>query len=100
MDTIIKENPHYHTPLISSYRGNPLIEALDPIPKNRMEAAKRLLKKPEFDKSEIELDASLRKHLTLNLRNYLFATNKHVDILYGILLQIFDGYKYRNPPDS
>jgi hypothetical protein len=33
MDTIIKENPHYHTPLISSYRGNPLIEALDPIPK-------------------------------------------------------------------
>jgi hypothetical protein len=97
MDTIIKENPHYHTPLISSYQGNPLIEALDPIPKNRMEAAKRLLKKPEFDKSEIELDASLRKHLTLNLRNYLFPTNKHVDILYGILLQIFDGYKYRNP---
>lgn len=97
MDTIFKENPHYHNPLISSYQGNPLIEALDPMPKDRKEATKRLLKKPEFNKSDIELDASLRKHQTLTLRNYLYPTNTQVDILYGILLQVFDGYRFRNP---
>ena len=97
MDIIIKETPHYHKPLIPSYQGNPLIEALDPIAETQEEALGRLIIKPEFNPVELNMPVYARCHFPVRLRHFLSPTDKQAEIYYGTVLQVFEGYGHRNP---
>ena len=66
MDVITKENPVYTPHPIASFRGNPLIEALNPIPLDEDEAVKRMMQQPEFNASEVEMPAVFRASFPLS----------------------------------
>ena len=97
MDNLVNDNPVYVDFPIPEFRGNPCVEAIARPPKDNDEAILRLSRTPYFDPSELELDASLRMLLPARLFNFMFPTGLHVKILKRINLQIFNGYRHRNP---
>lgn len=93
----INDNPKYFDFPIPEFKGNPLVEALTPPPKDDDEAIMRLAQRPLFDPSERELPSNFRMLLPARLTRFMFPTSQHVKILKRVYNQILDGYRQRNP---
>lgn len=96
------ESPTYTAYPIPEFAGNPLIEALAPIPDDRDDAILRLSDFPRFDPQERNLPASMRMFLPARLSRFLFPTTQHVRFMNHLCVQVFGGYAKRNPltPDG
>ncbi|MBJ6798821.1 AAA family ATPase [Geomonas propionica] len=82
---------------LSEFAGNPLVEVLKPLPADSIDKAKLLMRKPDFDVQELDLDSSMRRLCTARLKSFMFPTHKHVQIFSNIHSLIVGGYKDRNP---
>ncbi len=91
------QSPEYTEYPIPEFRGNPLIEALRPIPEDDDEIFRRLAKIPEFTESELSLPPMLRSLLPQRLGHFMFPMAQHIRVYKSIYAQIIDGYRYRNP---
>lgn len=90
-------NPTYFELPIAEFRGNPLVEALQPPPGNKKEALARLVQKPHYHESELELPSCYRALLPARLLNFMFPTSQHFRLQSRIYSQILNGYRWRNP---
>ena len=86
----------YRDPLISSYRGNPLIEALPPI-LSEEEAMTLLAHYPSYDQNERTLPNHLRFHLVRNALKFVEPLPIHLDLEQRFSCMIRTGYEARNP---
>ncbi|MBD1808115.1 ATP-binding protein [Microcoleus sp. FACHB-SPT15] len=86
----------YRDPLISSYRGNPLIEALPPI-LSEEEAMTLLGHYPSYDQNERTLPNHLRFHLVRNALKFVEPLPIHLDLEQRFSCMIRTGYEARNP---
>lgn len=86
----------YRDPLISSYRGNPLIEALPPILEED-EAAALLGHYPSYNEKERTLPNHLRFHLVRNALKFVAPLPIHLDLEQRFSCMIRTGYEARNP---
>lgn len=93
----INSQPTYESYPLPEFSGNPLIEALAPLPFNQDDAIMRLSSLPLFDEAERRLPAALRMFLPARLSRFLFPTTQHVRFLNHLAIQVFDGYSTRNP---
>lgn len=93
----INNNPEYFDFPIPEFQGNPLVEALQPPPKNEREAIMRLSKKPSFIKSERDLPSCMRMALPSRLQSFMFPTKQHIRLMERIYCQILNGYRRYNP---
>ncbi len=82
---------------LPEFAGNPLVEVLKPLPIDVIGKTKLLMRKPSFDKNELNLDSSMRRLCTDRLKNFMFPMDKHVEIFSNIHSLIVGGYKDRNP---
>lgn len=87
---------NYADPLIPSYRGNPLIEALPPI-LNKKDAMRLLAYFPPYNEEYRDWDNSLRLHLLLEGMDFFTPLKNILDLEQRISLMIRYGYKDRNP---
>jgi hypothetical protein len=90
------ESASYRDPLISSYRGNPLIEALPPI-LSEEEAMALLANYPSYDPNERTLPNHLRFHLVRNALKFVEPLPIHLDLEQRFSCMIRTGYEARNP---
>jgi hypothetical protein len=90
------EPASYRDPLISSYRGNPLIEALPPILAEE-EAMTLLAHYPSYDQNECTLPNHLRFHLVRNALKFVEPLPIHLDLEQRFSCMIRTGYEARNP---
>jgi hypothetical protein len=90
------EPASYGDPLISSYRGNPLIEALPPI-LSEEEAMTLLAHYPSYDQNERTLPNHLRFHLVRNALKFVEPLPIHLDLEQRFSCMIRTGYEARNP---
>lgn len=81
---------------IQEYRGNPLIEALGPIP-TEADWMRMLARKPLMDPAERQLPAHLRTHLLARLMTFFFPLPQHLDLAQRMDLMLRRGYVHRNP---
>ncbi|WP_445626607.1 ATP-binding protein [Nostoc sp. DSM 114167] len=86
----------YRDPLISSYRGNPLIEALPPI-LSEEEVMQFLANYPNYDEGERQLPSHLRLHLVQNALQFFEPLPIHIDLEQRFSRMIRAGYQARNP---
>lgn len=93
----VNESPKYTTYPIPEFIGNPLIEALAPMPLDRDDGICQLSEQPTFDPMERDLPASMRMYLPARLSRFLFPTTQHVRFLNHLCVQVYDGYVFRNP---
>lgn len=93
----INSQPAYTSYPLPEFIGNPLIEALTPLPFTQDDAILRLSSLPLFSETELKLPAALRMFLPARLSRFLFPTTQHVRFLNHLAIQIFDGYSTRNP---
>lgn len=93
----VNKAPVYTSYPIPEFAGNPLIEALAPMPVDQDDAILRLSELPKFDLAERNLPATMRMFLPARLSRFLFPTTQHVRFLNHLCVQIFDGYVSRNP---
>lgn len=93
----INDHPTYTSYPLPEFSGNPLIEALSPLPKDRDDAIIRLSEMPTFHPEERNLPAGMRMFLPARLSRFLFPTTQHVRFLNHLAIQVFDGYSTRNP---
>jgi len=102
MNDWINNDPQYFDMPIAEFRGNPLVEALQPPPMNNDEALLRLQRPPAFDENERGLPACYRALLPARLLNFMFPTSQQVRLLQRIYGQIINGYRKSNPltPDG
>lgn len=84
---------------ISEYRGNPLIEALGPIP-TEADWIRMLARKPLMDSAERHLPTHLRTHLLPRLMTFFFPLPQHLELAQRIDLLLRRGYVHRNPLDK
>lgn len=97
MQPWINSQPTYTSYPLPEFSGNPLIEALAPLPFNQDDAIMRLSSLPAFDEAERNLPAVFRMFLPARLSRFLFPTTQHVRFLNHLAIQVFDGYSTRNP---
>jgi hypothetical protein len=97
MNNCVNDDPQYFDLPIAEFRGNPLVEVLQPPPMNVEDALIRLQRPPAFNESERELPACYRALLLPRLMNFMFPTQQHVSLLQKIYSQILNGYRQRNP---
>ncbi|MBD1898899.1 ATP-binding protein [Trichocoleus sp. DQ-A3] len=90
------EPASYRDPQISSYRGNPLIEALPPILAEE-EAMMLLAHYPSYDQNERTLPNHLRFHLVRNALKFVEPLPIHLDLEQRFSCMIRTGYEARNP---
>jgi ABC-type dipeptide/oligopeptide/nickel transport system ATPase component len=93
----VNDNPVYNQYKLSEYAGNPLIEALRPPPETTLEATERLLLKPLFKHSDIDLSKAERKGCIDRLSSFMFPMQKQVKIFQSVYDQTFSGLTSRNP---
>ncbi|MEH1985224.1 ATP-binding protein [Nostoc sp.] len=86
----------YRDPLISSYRNNPLIEALPHI-FSEEEAMMCLSNYPTYDEDERQLPSHLRLHLVQNALQFVAPLPTHLDLEQRFSRMIRSGYQARNP---
>lgn len=98
MKSTLSNNVIYHESGAPEIDGNPLIAHLSLPPDNDRQAFVRLGLKPEYDTSERDLPAYLRR-LKINRLRHFFAPTQavHRRALIGVNSQLFDGYIPRNP---
>jgi len=89
--------PTYTSYPIPEFSGNPLIEALSPLPTDRDDAIIRMSELPKFNPEERNLPAAMRMFLPARLSRFLFPTTQHVRFLNHLAIQVYDGYSTRNP---
>jgi hypothetical protein len=63
---------------LPEFSGNPLVEALKPLPADVIGKTKLLMRRPYFDKEELNLDSSIRRLCPTRLKNFMFPMDKHV----------------------
>jgi hypothetical protein len=90
------EKAAYRDQAISSYRDNPLIEALPPI-WTTDEAAHLLGYYPDYDEQHRTLPAELRLHLIQNVVQFFETLPVHLDLEQRFSRMIRMGYQARNP---
>lgn len=91
-------NEKIYTPHpLPEFAGNPLVEVLEPLPDDLAGKAKLLMRKPNFNKEELNLDSSMRRLCTARLKNFMFPMDQHVEIFSKMHSLIVSGYKDRNP---
>ncbi|MEM1309814.1 MAG: ATP-binding protein [Cyanobacteria bacterium P01_H01_bin.153] len=88
----------YRDPIISSYRDNPLIEALPPI-LTEDEVMELLTHYPNYDPQERQLPSHLRLHLIQNALQFFAPLPVHLDLEQRFSRMIRLGYQARNPAD-
>lgn len=81
---------------IQEYRGNPMIEALGPIPAES-DWIRMLVRKPLIDPAERLLPTHLRTHLLPRLMSFFFPLRQHLELAQRIDLMLRRGYVHRNP---
>lgn len=87
----------YTRPVMSLYRGNPLIEALPPLPEIK-ELARVLSFKPEYDaKADLAASAQDRLEMLEGLRFLFQSLPRHLNLAQGIFSMVRAGYVTRNP---
>lgn len=86
----------YGDPLIPTYRGNPLIEALPPI-LTVHETVNLLQYRPEYNASYRTLPVELRLHLVQDTQRFFKPLPVHVDLEQRFSRMIRAGYQARNP---
>ena len=91
--------PKYRNKPLPEFKGNPLVEALYPIPDNDKETLLRMTRKPAFNISECHLPNSARILCVDRLHNFFFANAKHVEILQDIYASVMNGYRNAKPRD-
>lgn len=92
----IAEVANYKEQVLAEYHGNPPIEAL-PLIMAQDEFVTSVTEYPVFDKSEKELDASLRLHCVERVLNYFQPLSQHIELEQKISRIIRQGYLERNP---
>jgi hypothetical protein len=97
MSEWINENPSYLEHLIPEYRGNPLVEALNPPPVDLGESIRMLALRPTYHPEELELPPSTRLLLPKRLESFMFPSAQHAEIHERIYSQVIGGYCQRNP---
>lgn len=95
-NTTQKLSSYFEYP-ISEFQGNPLIEAIRPLPMDDEEIINRLIKFPIYDEKELSLPATYRVTLPDRLNHFVFPMEQHIRIFKNIYSQILGGYRYRNP---
>ncbi|HWP95990.1 MAG TPA: hypothetical protein VN426_04000 [Syntrophomonadaceae bacterium] len=86
----------YSDPLISDYRGNPLIEALPAI-MSKEEVNRVFKKKLPYDPEERNLPAELRSHCVNKLFSYFYPMEVHFQLEHQFSKLLRQGYVRRNP---
>ncbi|BDA71506.1 Tn7-like transposition protein C [Calothrix sp. PCC 7716] len=86
----------YQDPLISSYRDNPLIEALPKI-LSSSEVISSIANYPSYDEKERDLPLHLRLHLAQNVLRFFQPLPVHLDLEARFSRLIRGGYQFRNP---
>ncbi|MGD1912723.1 MAG: ATP-binding protein [Rivularia sp. (in: cyanobacteria)] len=86
----------YRDPLISSYRNNPLIEALPQILSSE-EVISSIASYPSYDDTERFLPLHLRLHLAQNVLHFFQPLPIHLDLEARFSRLIRGGYQFRNP---
>lgn len=99
MESWINRSPTYTPYPIEEFCGNPLVETINFPPFDNDDAIKRLIQKPRFNPSELELPSMMRMLLPARLKSFMFPTAQHVNIMKQIYCQVLDGYRFRNPFD-
>lgn len=89
--------PIYHAHPLPEFCGNPLVEVLATLPAELKDKAKLLRRRPLFNESERELDASLRRLCPARLKDFMFPMSQHVKIFSHVYTNICTGYLKRNP---
>lgn len=89
----------YSDQQISSYKGNPLIEALPPIYESA-QVTKLLTDFPDYDDSQREWGDETRKHCVEQLKHFMqpLPYNSRLEGCFSRI--IHDGYVVRNPTSS
>lgn len=90
------ETADYRDPLIPSYRGNPLIEALPPILEGA-DTVNRLARYPAISEEERLLPAHVRFHLIPSALQFFEPLPIHLELEQRISRVIRSGYVARNP---
>jgi hypothetical protein len=90
------EVAEYKQQALVEYRGNPLIEALPPI-LSEAEFVTLVSEYPAFDKTEKDLDASLRLHCVERILKYFQPLSSHIALEQQVSRIIRQGYLARNP---
>lgn len=94
----VTEGPDYFEFPLKEFRGNPLVEALNPPAFTDEEIILKLAEAPTFDITERELPEILRMTLPNRLlRAFLFPTKQRVSIMKRLYGQVLNGYLHRNP---
>ena len=96
----MKHKAHYSSSVLSDIAGNPLIEALRPVPMDDDETFLRLAKLPDFDQGEVALPAALRSLLPRRLYHFMYPLREHINTFNEIYTLVIDGYRERNPLTS
>jgi hypothetical protein len=99
MESWTNREPTYTPYPIEEFSGNPLVEAISFPPRDDADAIKRLIQRPKFNPSELELPSMMRMLLPARLKCFMFPTEQHVNIMKHIYCQVIDGYRFRNPLD-
>lgn len=86
----------YRDPLISSYRDNPLIEALPNILSSES-VINSIANYPSYDEAERYLPLHLRLHLAQNVLRFFQPLPVHLDLEARFSRLIRGGYQFRNP---
>jgi ABC-type iron transport system FetAB ATPase subunit len=95
---VIAHCPDYFEFPLKEFRGNPLVEALNPPAFTDEEIILQLAEAPAFDIKERELPEILRMTLPNRLlRSFLFPTKQRVSIMKRLYGQVLNGYLHRNP---
>ncbi|MBV5328416.1 MAG: ATP-binding protein [Chlorobium sp.] len=95
--TIVNPQEYFEYP-IAEFHGNPLIEALRPLPMDDEEIIRRVSKVPKFDEKELSLSPMFRNLLPRRLeRDFYFPMSQQVNIMRALYSQLFYGYIERNP---
>lgn len=82
---------------LPEFSGNPFVEVLKPLPSDLIDKAKLLMRKPCFNKNELNHDSSIRILCLDRLKNFMFPMDKHIEVFSKIHSHIIGGYKFRNP---
>jgi hypothetical protein len=85
----------YRDPLISEYRGNPLIEALPPVLTDER-ASSQMACYPAYSENECQRPAEERYHLIGRIRRFFQPLAIHLDLEKRIGVMIRQGYVSRN----
>ena len=85
----------YNDHQLPEYNSNPLIQALPPI-LSKEEFVDRVIKSPDYNPAEREIEAQYRFHCIERLSRYFDPQNKTVELQKVICVLIMQGYLARN----